>query len=1154
MPPKKTPNSFQSPRAKFIKTQVASLGTGDDHQYGSNNFEVSVPVSREPLKNDNEGVNVAENTLQSTMYETTTRVISYSEGIKHQQDQKVEFKGSLYPQRHTHASISQHLDRQTDANSRSTETRKCNLDSILTVSPKLPADKVRSVMLENVKKHGNPLKDFDLDAKNNLEQDHPESSISTNSMYAPNLTSPRHPDTVSRYTATSVARAARAMLDETEPPPCSTLNLSICTPPPTQHKPHEDMSLDKGAYNHNYEQIKGLVGSFSGNSPRKGMSGDALFTSKKIRNEGKKTRKIPEKTSKSHANIAAHPTVSSHELAPSEIRDGNRGECVSSSSGVPKKAYIKNYSYIQPQYAQKALLQAQKSISATQSMLDTSSKYAVTSVYNANVSMHSNVSSYMDQFSNVHGMGRTTALFDDDSSSSTLPNTNMNATLSPRVTHNHHHPLVDERMHTHGPDLPHSQAQQQNTFMHGSTDSNINLGTVTLGSNLDAGDSVMSVPLTGHALHVHVGDAPYHSHHIGHQQHPSRTLTGEEATSPTTGSKIIREYLCTTTGVSRHNIRTEMAFSEGELGDYHSRSKRSSPTAKKSPSHLHSTSPNESHLDGYVCPSGIGLNDHDLNRHCIPALASRALVPASKTSKSGKQMHSKTAKANADIIYQQARVQLIDEPLTARYSILGLAETSTNAVSLVPAEHPMNEFYGTVGQFLQCYGDDSSGGLSDGERTELLASNAVTKVGVDKNAEDELKQYNSEKKCHYEYIYYYHKTDCSRVTNQLVIKENQHIAYRYQIHELLGGGAFSRVYRASDHYHDPKHEPYHRHLENRSVSLPSVSATFKMENAKGNCNYTHGSHSLENAREMRTYQNIVGGKPVAIKISANTPQSRLQAQHEVSVLLALQTRESKSNAASLNNNIMLCLNSVLYRNHPCIISPLYSINLREYLYLIVQLNKKYISDCYAKLRWQQQQRASVHYRLKTLYNQQKKNMSMHLNHAACGNSMDAGSGSGMGMPQDREPEGCGMIHANATLITLKQIKYICKQLLVALAHMNSCQVIHGDIKMENVCLKYNSTVEYLLHNFSGKYTEPGDGSELSGSLAENRNVEGLLLDVVLVDFGCSSFEVSPEADGTEKTKQKSYVQSRNYRAPEVIVNGGVLPYGMYTLHTHVKCA
>jgi len=90
-----------------------------------------------------------------------------------------------------------------------------------------------------------------------------------------------------------------------------------------------------------------------------------------------------------------------------------------------------------------------------------------------------------------------------------------------------------------------------------------------------------------------------------------------------------------------------------------------------------------------------------------------------------------------------------------------------------------------------------------------------------------------------------------------------------------------------------------------------------------------------------------------------------------------------------------------------------------------------------------------------------------------------------------------LLHKNkgASGFKINRVAHIAKQLIEALVQLKSLNIIHSDIKPDNIMIRNNPTDEYL--------------------------------DIVLIDFGSASHVGSTSAN--------QYIQSRFYRAPEVIL-------------------
>jgi hypothetical protein len=238
------------------------------------------------------------------------------------------------------------------------------------------------------------------------------------------------------------------------------------------------------------------------------------------------------------------------------------------------------------------------------------------------------------------------------------------------------------------------------------------------------------------------------------------------------------------------------------------------------------------------------------------------------------------------------------------------------------------------------------------------------------------------------------------------------LRYRYEILQLLGRGSFGEVYRCRDH----------KSGVDVAVKVIKSTAPFSAQADKEldilrylatqEGDHTHSASTVVRAGTSSGFTN-----------AATVTQPQLRASSAGSTVSAPGT-------AAQHHSVIQLVDSFLYREHKCLVFPVYGRNLYEHL-------------------------------------------------------------------QDRNYKG----------LPMSAVRRIAVQLFQALAHLRRLNIIHCDIKPENILLK----------DFS-----------ITGA---NTSAVGANVDIVLIDFG-SSCRVGEQSF--------TYIQSRFYRSPEVLLN---LPYG-----------
>jgi hypothetical protein len=253
------------------------------------------------------------------------------------------------------------------------------------------------------------------------------------------------------------------------------------------------------------------------------------------------------------------------------------------------------------------------------------------------------------------------------------------------------------------------------------------------------------------------------------------------------------------------------------------------------------------------------------------------------------------------------------------------------------------------------------------------------------------------------------------------------LRYRYEILQLLGRGSFGEVYRCRDH----------KSGVDVAVKVIKSTAPFSAQADK----------ELDILQYLATQEGDhtqTASTVVRAGTSSGFTNAVTVTQHQLRASSAGSTVSAPGPTAQHNSVIQL-VDSFLFREHKCLVFPVYGRNLYEHL-------------------------------------------------------------------QDRNYKG----------LPMSAVRRIAVQLFQALAHLRRLNVIHCDIKSENILLK--------------DYTVTG----------ANASAVGANVDIVLIDFG-SSCRVGEQSF--------TYIQSRFYRSPEVLLN---LPYGKtqhccYTFHAAVAC-
>jgi hypothetical protein len=248
------------------------------------------------------------------------------------------------------------------------------------------------------------------------------------------------------------------------------------------------------------------------------------------------------------------------------------------------------------------------------------------------------------------------------------------------------------------------------------------------------------------------------------------------------------------------------------------------------------------------------------------------------------------------------------------------------------------------------------------------------------------------------------------------------LRYRYEILQLLGRGSFGEVYRCRDHKSGvdvavkviKSTAPFSAQAD-KELDILQYLTTLRGE-------YTHAASTVVRAGTSSGFTN-----------AATVTQHQLRASSAGSTVSAFGT-------AAPQHSVIQLVDSFLFRDHKCLVFPVYGRNLYEHL-------------------------------------------------------------------QDRNYKG----------LPMSAVRRIAVQLFQALAHLRRLNIIHCDIKPENILLKDFSVT------------------------AANASAVGANVDVVLIDLG-SSCRVGEQSF--------TYIQSRFYRSPEVLLN---LPYGKTQRYLYPTC-
>jgi hypothetical protein len=238
------------------------------------------------------------------------------------------------------------------------------------------------------------------------------------------------------------------------------------------------------------------------------------------------------------------------------------------------------------------------------------------------------------------------------------------------------------------------------------------------------------------------------------------------------------------------------------------------------------------------------------------------------------------------------------------------------------------------------------------------------------------------------------------------------LRYRYEILQLLGRGSFGEVYRCRDH----------KSGVDVAVKVIKSTAPFSAQ-ADKELDILQYLATQEGDHTQTASTVVRAGTSSGFTNAATVTQHQLRAS-------SARTIVSASGTAAQHHSVIQLVDSFLFRDHKCLVFPVYGRNLYEHL-------------------------------------------------------------------QDRNYKG----------LPMSAVRRIAVQLIQALAHLRRLNIIHCDIKPENILLK----------DFS-----------VTGA---NASAVGANVDIVLIDFG-SSCRVGEQSF--------SYIQSRFYRSPEVLLN---LPYG-----------
>ena len=290
------------------------------------------------------------------------------------------------------------------------------------------------------------------------------------------------------------------------------------------------------------------------------------------------------------------------------------------------------------------------------------------------------------------------------------------------------------------------------------------------------------------------------------------------------------------------------------------------------------------------------------------------------------------------------------------------------------------------------------------------------------------------------------------------------VAGRYRIKQVLGSAAFSTAVRATDEVRERDADEKKRYASS-SGRGKQTDGVFDADA------YTSSSSPCHD---------------VCLKIVKNSKDFFDQSLDEVKLLKMINDSDPGD-----SNGIVKMVDFFYHKEHLFIVTELLGCNLYEHQ----KKNLTEMAEFRKQERSKRRSRRSGSFQTETRMGNQSDSFSDRSASASPSRSLRDSPGSGVSSPFQTSPSKEPPVskHPPSNYFTLRALRSIAHQILTSLKFMHAKDLIHCDVKPENVVLRFGEVN------------------------AKNRKVK-------VIDLGSSCFTTD---------HLSSYVQSRSYRAPEV---------------------